>query len=694
MENITSHPILEIPERKKITFSFDGKKLSGYEGMVISSALFLNKIKIFGHHVKDSSPQGIFCANGQCSQCNVIANGIPVKACMTPLIENMIIESCNGLPDLPPEDNPVSVGDSEIISLEVLVIGAGPAGLSATKILGESKLNVVLVDDKDRFGGKLVLQTHKFFGSQEDVYAGKRGIDIAEILGQSVLLLKNVQIWLNSVCLAVFSDGYVGILKNNKEYVLVKPKYLLIATGAREKILVFPGNTLPGVYGAGAFQTLVNRDLIRAAEKIFIIGGGNVGLITGYHAIQAGIEVVGLIEAMPQCGGYKVHEDKLRRLGVPIFTNHTIISANGDNQVESITIAQIDEKFKAISGTEKTFTCDSILIAVGLHPVNEFYQKAMEYGLKVWVAGDAQEIAEASAAIFTGKIEALKILKEIGIKTEEDLKKFQKYSEIMKAKPPPPVDIDFSHKEEGIFPVFYCNQEIPCNPCTTVCPNEQIETIDDLITQLPYFKDDQECIGCGKCVAVCPGLAVLLKDYRKDKNNPFITFPFELTAKKLEKDQKIIVVSNDQELGEFKVYRTRILKEFPKTQLITVKLPSEIAKQAVALKLFESTYSEPSEIYQKDFTDDDIIVCRCERVSVGEIRKWIRSGVKDFNELKALTKVGMGACGGKTCTPLINRVFQEEGISIDDITPGTKRPLFIEVPMGIFALVKEKKEGK
>ena len=694
MENITSHPILEIPERKKITFSFDGKKLSGYEGMVISSALFLNKIKVFGHHVKDSSPQGIFCANGQCSQCNVIANGIPVKACMTPLIEDMIIKSCNGLPELPIEDKHVSVGDSEIINLEVLIIGAGPAGLSATKILGESKLNVLLVDDKDRFGGKLVLQTHKFFGSQEDVYAGKRGIDIAEILGQSVISLQNVQVWLNSVCLAVFSDGYVGILKNNKEYVLVKPKYLLVATGAREKMLVFPGNTLPGVYGAGAFQTLVNRDLIRAAEKIFIVGGGNVGLIAGYHAIQAGIEVVGLIEAMPQCGGYKVHEDKLRRLGVPIFTNHTIISANGDNQVESITIAQIDEKFKAISGTEKKFTCDTILIAVGLNPVNEFYQKAIEYGLKVWVAGDAQEIAEASAAIFTGKIEALKILKEIGIKTEEDLKKLQKYSEIMKAKPPPPVDIDFSHKEEGIFPVFYCNQEIPCNPCTTVCPNEQIETIDDLITQLPYFKDDQECIGCGKCVAVCPGLVVLLKDYRKDKNNPFITFPLELTANKLEKNQKIIVVSNDQELGEFKVHRTRILKEFPKTQLIKVKLPSEIAKQAVAIKLVESTYSEPTEIYQKDFTDNDIIVCRCERVSVGEIRKWIRSGVKDFNELKALTKVGMGACGGKTCTPLINRVFQEEGISIDDITPGTKRPLFIEVPMGIFALTKEKKEVK
>ncbi|MFW9879344.1 MAG: FAD-dependent oxidoreductase, partial [Candidatus Thorarchaeota archaeon] len=489
MEDIRNHPILDIPERKEIKFTFNGKILTGYEDMVISSALFLNNIKIFGHHVKDQSPQGIFCANGQCSQCNVIANGVPVKACMTPLIDDMIIESCNGLPELPAEDKPVNIEDSEIINVEILVIGAGPAGLSATKILGESNLNILLIDDKDRLGGKLVLQTHKFFGSQKDAYAGKRGIDIAEILGQAVISLENVQVWLNSVCLAVFSDGYVGILKNNKEYVLIKPKYLFVATGAREKFLVFPGNTLPGVYGAGAFQTLVNRDLIRAAEKIFIVGGGNVGLIAGYHAIQAGIEVVGLIEAMPQCGGYKVHEDKLRRLGVPIFTNHTIVSANGDNKVESITITQIDEKFNAISGTEKTFSCDTILIAIGLNPVNEFYDKAIEFGLKVWVAGDAQEIAEASAAIFTGKIEALKILNEIGIKTEEDLKKLQKYSEIMKAKPPPPIDMDFSHEEEGIFPVFYCNQEIPCNPCTTVCPNKQIDTIDNLITQLPYFKD-------------------------------------------------------------------------------------------------------------------------------------------------------------------------------------------------------------
>ena len=690
MENIKEHPILEIPERKKISFTFDGKELIGFEGMVISSALFLNKIKTFGHHVKDDSPQGMFCANGQCSQCNVIVNNIPVKACMTPLESGMIIESCNGLPELPAIDNPVNVGDSDIVDTELLVIGAGPAGLSATKILGENNINVILVDDKSNLGGKLVLQTHKFFGSQEDVYAGTRGIDIAKILGDIVQKLPTVDVWLNSVCLAVFSDGLVGILKDNNSYVLIKPKYILVATGAREKMLVFPGNTLPGVYGAGAFQTLVNRDLIKAAEKIFIVGGGNVGLIAGYHAIQAGMEVIGLIEALPQCGGYKVHEDKLRRLGVPIYTHHTIISANGENKVESITIGQIDKSFNIIPGTEKTYECDTILIAVGLNPVDEFYHKAKEFGLKVWVAGDAQEIAEASAAIFTGRIEALKILEEIGIEVREDIDELQNFAELMKAKPPNPIKIEMSFKEEGIYPVFYCNQEIPCNPCTSVCPQEQIETIDDLITQLPFFKGEEECLGCGKCVAVCPGLAVILIDYRKDKDNPFVIFPLELTHEKLEKGKKVTVVSNEKELGEFEVYRSRILPEFPKTQLITVKLPSEIAKQAVAIKLLKSVYNEPIEVYQTSFTEDDTIVCRCERVSVGEIRKWIRNGVRDFNELKALTEVGMGACGGKTCTPLIEQIFREEGISIERITPGTKRPLFIEVPMGIFAKVDDK----
>ena len=681
---IDKHPILPISKLKEVNFTWDGKQMKGFEGLVISSVLFMNGEKVFGRHPRDNSPQGMFCANGQCAQCTVLVDDKPVKACMTPLEEGMRIRSCHGLPDLPSDDSPVEFKESSLIETDILVIGTGPAGLAATKVLGEKGLNVILIDDKDRLGGKLVLQTHKFFGSTADVYAGKRGIEIAEILGKAVESISNVDIWLSSIAIAVFSDKIVGILKG-KEYILVKPKRLLIATGAREKMLVFPGDTLPGVYGAGAFQTLVNRDLVRSSERIFIVGGGNVGLIAGYHALQAGMNVVGLIEALPKCGGYKVHEDKLRRLGVPIYTSHTILSANGKDKVESITICQLDSAWKPIPGTEKSFLCDTILIAVGLDPVNEFYLKAKEFVMDVWVAGDAQEIAEASAAIYTGQIEAVKILLSLEIETEYKIEELEAKANIMKTHPPEPKKRNVPPQEEGIFPIFHCDQEIPCNPCTTICPQHQIETDDDLITNLPYFKGDKPCTGCGRCVAICPGLAVTLVDYRKDKENPIVTIPYEMDKEGVLPGDSVTVMSNASQLGEFVIDKVRTLKRFPRTQLISIKLPSEIAKSAIGIKMQSDEISQPLEIFHKSPLPDDAIVCRCERVTAGEIRKHIKQNITDINQLKALTRVQMGACGGKTCTPLINRIYQEEGVSYDQINQGTKRPLFVEVPLGILA---------
>ncbi|MBD3189300.1 MAG: NAD(P)-binding protein [Candidatus Heimdallarchaeota archaeon] len=687
---ISNHPILSIPEEQEIKFTFNGKKMTGFKDMVISSALFMNGIKVFGHHFVNEQPQGIFCANGQCAQCTVIANGKPVKACMTQLREGMVIESCEGLPKLPESDQEVQVSNSSIVETEVLIIGAGPAGLSAAKLLGEKGIEVLLVDDKDRLGGKLVLQTHKFFGSIEDVYAGTRGINIAELLADSVQSFSNVRIWLTSTALAVFSDKTVGILKNNDEYVLVRPQKLLVATGAREKMLTFPGNTLPGVYGAGAFQTLVNRDLVKAADRIFIVGGGNVGLIAGYHAIQAGIDVVGVVEALPRCGGYKVHEDKLRRSGVPIYTSHTILSANGSDKVESVTVGQLDEDWQLVPETEKSFECDTVLIAVGLDPVDEFYQKAKEFGMDVWVAGDAQEIAEASAAIFTGRIAAIKILNNLGIEIEASLPELEAKAEVMKKHPPLPKPLKIPEKEEGIFPIFHCNQEIPCNPCTAVCPRDLVATEENLITGLPYFQGERECIGCGQCVAVCPGLAVTLVDYRKDKEKPLVTLPYEMGEEAVSEGDEIIVTSNSGDLGKYQAVKVRVLKKYPKTQLVTVKLPKDIAKEAIGIRVQSRYISDPLESFEKPPLADEAIVCRCEQVTVGEVRKWIRRGITDMNQLKSITRAGAGACGGKTCSLLIQRIFREEGIK--EFRKGTNRPIFIEVPLGIFAKVEETEE--
>ena len=255
---------------------------------------FAHGIHTFGHHPKDGSPQGIYCANGQCSQCLVLADGRPVKACMAEVRPGMQVLPLEGLPKIPEVSGASPLKGLVTLHVPALIIGGGPAGLAAALQLGEAGVECLLIDDKDRLGGKLVLQTHRFFGSVNAVYAGRRGIDIAAILAERVSKLPSVQVWLNSTALAVFSDRKVGVLKNGQEYVIIQPQVLVSASGAREKSLSFPGNTLPGVYGAGAFQTLANRDLVSRLQRLFIVGGGNVGLIAGYHALQAGIQVVGL----------------------------------------------------------------------------------------------------------------------------------------------------------------------------------------------------------------------------------------------------------------------------------------------------------------------------------------------------------------------------------------------------------------
>jgi len=416
---ITKHPILPVDKiSESINFTFNGQRLNAKPGEMISSALFAHGIHVFGHHEKDNSPQGIFCANGQCAQCLVIADGIPVKSCIVPVKEGMDVRSLEGFPALLEDDEIVKKGkDVPVIDASVLIIGGGPAGMSAAVELGKMGVKCVICDDKQVLGGKLSLQTHNFFGSIRDCYAGSRGMDIGDNLASLVEEDQNLDVWTNSPVVGVFVNGLVGIVRDGN-YTLVKPGRLLVTAGAREKTLAFPGCDLPGVYGAGAFQTLVNRDLIKPTDKLFIVGGGNVGLIGAYHALQAGIDVMGIVEALPECGGYKVHLDKIKRLGIPIYTSHTVLRAEGKDHLEHVIITEIDNKFKPIKGTEAVFEADTLLIAVGLNPVNELKKQAEAFGIKTYAAGDANIIAEASAAMFSGRIAARKMLIDMGYDVE------------------------------------------------------------------------------------------------------------------------------------------------------------------------------------------------------------------------------------------------------------------------------------
>lgn len=689
---IKSHPILIDESEATVPFYWQDILFYAKPNEMISSALIAQGIQVFRHHVKDHSPQGIFCANGQCSQCMVIADGLPVKACMTAVKAGMMVQPADGLPGLPENFDPIPEKNTfpHYHACEVLILGGGPAGLSAAIELGKLGVKVLLIDDKTHLGGKLVLQTHRFFGSSNAVYAGTRGIEIAKIQTKQVEEYPSIEIWTNSTAIGVFEDHVVAVYRDQKENIHVKPEILLVATGARERSLTFPGNTLPGVYGAGAFQTLVNRDLVKPCENLFIIGGGNVGLIAGYHAIQAGIHVAGLVEAAPGCGGYKVHKDKLVRSGVPIFTSHTVVEARGKDKVESVVIAAVDQNFKTIPGTEQMYDCDTLLIAVGLEPVDEFFRVAKAVGMDVYAAGDANEIAEASAAIFSGKIVGNEIAKKLGKDIPEIPSTWLETEEILKSKPGITISEQYIDKLDGVFPVFHCTQEIPCNPCATVCPKDLIFIDEADIRHLPLFDEDRanECIGCGRCVAVCPGLAVSLVDFRKRSQTALVSLPVEQNYAGIAVGKEIEVTDTvGNPLGKFKIEKIKTVAGYKDgTRLLSVEVPTAMSKQVAGFRVIQPS---PVKAFEPDSEmpenlDDDAYVCRCERITAGEIRKLIKMGVKDINQIKAVTHASMGACGGKTCLNLIRRMFAAEGVPLAEVTDPPIRPAFVEVPVKDF----------
>jgi len=539
MSRVTEHPVLRIPPLDKVTFKFAGETLTAQRGEMISSALFSHGIRIFGRHPKDQSGQGIFCANGQCSQCLVICDGLPVKACMVPVREGMQVQPLKGYPELPNMSSAdLSLKEITNFACDLLVVGAGPSGMGAAIEAADAGLDVILVDDKATLGGKLVLQTHLFFGAVAECYAGTRGVDIAGILAAEIERRPRIRVLTSTMVVAAYVDGKIGATAQDS-YCLIAPKSLLVACGAREKALTFPGCDLPGVYGAGAFQTLLNRDLVRPAEKLFVVGGGNVGLIAAYHALQAGIGVVGLCEALPEVGGYWVHADKIRRMGVPIYTATSVVSANGKETVQSVTVARVDEKWNVLPGTYRTYPCDTLLLAVGLERVNELYETARTCGFDCHLAGDAEEIAEASAAMFSGRLAGRRIARVQG-RDVEIPERWEKMTNLLKSKPGRE-DLAIAEPAQTalvgaaralsnpkIFPVLGCRETIPCNPCAEICPQLALRMPNegDILPRADFVGS---CTGCGKCVANCPGLAITLVDMTpRAEGKARVTLPFEL----------------------------------------------------------------------------------------------------------------------------------------------------------------------
>ena len=194
------------------------------------------------------------------------------------------------------------------------------------------------------------------------------------------------------------------------------------------------------------------------------------------------------------------------------------------------------------------------------------------------------------------------------------------------------------------------------------------------------------CTGCGQCVLICPGLAVTLVDYRKDPDFPTVTVPYEIGNIRVEPGRMVTAVDIDGNgLGDLEIIAINRHRK-TKTDLVRIRCPEMLAKKIVSFRIQDESVSRsmlepviPSEGW------DQSMVCLCERVTASEIRALIRKGVSDINQIKAVTRAGMGPCGSKNCDSLIRQILRQEGIPVREIVPGTRRPLFVEVPLGRFA---------
>lgn len=422
---IFNHPILEFHRGKPVEFTFNNQKIKAFEGETIAAALHAAGIRVLSESSRFHRPRGFFCAIGKCSSCLMEVDGVPnVKTCLVLVRDKMTVRRQSGWGEIHLEKREAEFSRKEIplLKTDVAIVGGGPAGLSAAIYAAKQGCQVMVFDENHRLGGQLIKQTHMFFGSREH-YARVRGVDIGEKLRDQMQPLE-IELHHNSAVIGYFHPHTLALIQDN-QLKRVEAKKVIIATGASENMLTFENNDLPGVYGAGAVQTLMNVYGILPGKRVLMVGAGNIGAIVSYQLLQAGVEIAAVIEAMPKIGAYQVHASKIARMGVPLLTSHTIRRAVGTEHVEAAEIIQLNENWDEIAGTGRLLEVDTICLAVGLNPSSEILAQAgvrMKYipalggnvaihddNLEtnvsgIYVAGDVSGIEEASSAMLEGRL--------------------------------------------------------------------------------------------------------------------------------------------------------------------------------------------------------------------------------------------------------------------------------------------------
>ncbi len=305
----------------------------------------------------------------------------------------------------------------------LVIIGGGAAGIGAAIAASEAGVTeIILVEKGPELGGILNQCIHDGFG----LHAFKKELTGPEYAYELTKLLKekNVELWLNANVTSINNNKTITVYKEGEGIYLVTTKALILTTGSYERsagAINLPGERSAGIFTAGQAQLFINERGLNIGKRVFIIGSGDIGLIMARRLTLTGAEVLGVAEIMPYSSGLKRNIVQcLEDFNIPLFLSHKVKEVRGKPRVQEVDIFKTDENGNEVPGSLKTFTIDTLLLAVGLIPyatlaeslnlplsktkgplVNSNYQSAAPW---FFAAGNALHIHDlADDAYFEGQ---------------------------------------------------------------------------------------------------------------------------------------------------------------------------------------------------------------------------------------------------------------------------------------------------
>ncbi len=678
MSKISRHPIINVEEKEQHVFTYKGMSVHGEKGYSIAAALHQAGFPIHSHSLKNRS-RSLECGIGKCSACEMLVDGEVKRICITP------VDGITNVAEIPADyvAQPAKFIKSsgiKVYKTQVVIVGAGPAGLATREILNSHGVGNIVVDSNAEIGGQFNMQTHQFFFfEKEKLYGGMRGFEISKILAGD----DHSGIMLNSTVWDIFEGNRVAA-KNfqTNEIFYIDCDHFVVATGAVPFLPTFHNDDLPGVYTAAVIQKMMNTELTLLGKNILTVGAGNIGYLTSYQLTQAGARVKAILEAMPHEGGFPVQANRVRRLGIPVLLNHMILEAIPNKKGDGISGAVVAKAkdFKAIEGTEKVINgIDAINICTGLMPDDVLLEKGREmFGRNCHGAGDAIRIGEGTSAVLRGKQVAYEILDSMKQRFSYDdyLQVSKEYIDSQQH-PVKVIDAPFMPEPERMdkpFVLIDCLYGFACNPCAFACKYGAITK--SSTSTVPEI-DFEKCVGCMDCVYQCPGLAIF--GYNLKKNSYFLPIEFDMEA-----GEEVYLVDNDSNiLGEGVI--KKVLRKSNLTHIARVEGKEMDREKQIEVRGFiiKRDYPEPLNLTKfKEQRDDSFFMCHCDDVAFEDVLEVI--GDRKFisvEEIKHTTHLGMGPCRGKRCIQRLKMNLRPKGVRlIGGSTP--RAPMSNQITIG------------